>query len=206
MSDPSDSTDSSASLSKSEATALRIVTAATDRFLLDGYDDTTIAQVARDAGVANGTVLLHFGSKSQLATAAFTQQIADAVTNAAESLPDTDALGQLRHIAATLYEWYSSHQSIRSTLLREALFSEGPWSDRYAETVATTVSLFAAIIGDHKANGTLAADLDVGIAAEGTLADYLLVLLQGLRGTFDSAEEQADHFAALVSTRLGVAT
>ena len=53
-----------------DATRERILTAAADAFLERWYDDVTLAEVAKRAGVSGQTVINHFGGKEQLATAA----------------------------------------------------------------------------------------------------------------------------------------
>jgi AcrR family transcriptional regulator len=54
-----------------EATHERILSAAADAFLEDWYDAVTIAAIAKRAGVSGQTVINHFGSKEELATAAY---------------------------------------------------------------------------------------------------------------------------------------
>jgi AcrR family transcriptional regulator len=54
-----------------EATRERILTAAADIFLERWYDDVTLAEIAKHAGVSGQTVINHFGGKEQLATAAY---------------------------------------------------------------------------------------------------------------------------------------
>jgi AcrR family transcriptional regulator len=54
-----------------EATRERILSAAADAFLEHWYDDVTIAAVAKRAGVSGQTVVNHFGSKEELASAAY---------------------------------------------------------------------------------------------------------------------------------------
>ena len=54
-----------------EATHERILTAAADVFLGRWYDDVTLAELAKSAGVSGQTVINHYGGKEQLATAAF---------------------------------------------------------------------------------------------------------------------------------------
>ena len=54
-----------------EATRERILAAAADIFLERWYDDVTLAEVAKHAGVSGQTVINHFGGKEQLATAAY---------------------------------------------------------------------------------------------------------------------------------------
>jgi AcrR family transcriptional regulator len=53
-----------------EATRERILEAAAEAFLERWYDDVTIAEVAKRAGVSGQTVINHFGGKEQLAAAA----------------------------------------------------------------------------------------------------------------------------------------
>ena len=54
-----------------EATRERVLAAGADAFLEHWYDDVTIAAVAKRAGVSGQTVINHFGSKEQLATATY---------------------------------------------------------------------------------------------------------------------------------------
>jgi AcrR family transcriptional regulator len=54
-----------------EATRERILAAAADVFLERWYDDVTLAELAKQAGVSGQTVINHFGGKEQLATAAY---------------------------------------------------------------------------------------------------------------------------------------
>ena len=54
-----------------EATRERIVDAAAEAFLDGWYDDITLAEVAKRAGVSGQTVINHFGGKEGLAAAAY---------------------------------------------------------------------------------------------------------------------------------------
>ena len=53
-----------------DATRERILSAASEAFLERWYDDVTIAEVAKRAGVSGQTVINHFGGKDRLAAAA----------------------------------------------------------------------------------------------------------------------------------------
>jgi len=186
---------------KSQRTAARIAAAAGERFFANGYADTTIAEVASVAEVAVGTVMLHFGSKSELSTAAFADRIAAVVQQSVGGLADAKAsslTGELARFVEPIYSWYHANEAVAPDLLREALFAEGPWADHYARTVAATIEAFATICRRHEPDRT-----DVGLVAEGLLADYLIVLLRGLRGDFASVGAQVDRFTDLAGTRLG---
>ncbi len=51
---------------KAERTRARILTAALELFATDGYEKTTVAQIASAAGVTEMTFYRHFGTKDQL--------------------------------------------------------------------------------------------------------------------------------------------
>jgi AcrR family transcriptional regulator len=59
----------SSSGTRGARTRRTIVMAATRRFAADGFDETTLVDVAADAGVSGPTVAFHFGSKSGLLVA-----------------------------------------------------------------------------------------------------------------------------------------
>jgi AcrR family transcriptional regulator len=62
-----------------EATRERILTAAAEASLARWYDDVTLAEVAKRAGVSGQTVINHFGGKEQLAAAAH-QRVSEQIT------------------------------------------------------------------------------------------------------------------------------
>jgi len=63
-------------LAKGTATRQRILDAAVARFATQGFRDTTVAAVARDAGVTAPAVHSYFGSKHELFHAAFEYDVA----------------------------------------------------------------------------------------------------------------------------------
>jgi len=186
---------------KSQRTAARIAAAAGELFFTQGYAETTIAQVAAASEVATGTVMLHFGSKSELATAAFADRIAAIVQDSAAALEASPGESMREELAAfvrPIYAWYGRNAEVAPDLLREALFADGPWADHYGRTVAATVAVFAKICERHRPSLP-----DAALVGEGLLADYLIVLLRGLRGTFATIEDQVDRFSDLATTRVG---
>src|SRR5215469_1309592 len=66
----------SSPFAKGTATRQRILDAAVARFASQGFRDTTVAAVARDAGVTAPAVHQYFGSKQELFHAAFEYDVA----------------------------------------------------------------------------------------------------------------------------------
>jgi AcrR family transcriptional regulator len=63
------------SSAKGLATRDRILAAAINRFAAEGYQASSVAQIARDAGLTPPAVHAHFGTKDELFTAAFERDI-----------------------------------------------------------------------------------------------------------------------------------
>jgi AcrR family transcriptional regulator len=80
--------DASARLRRAAETRARIVDGAADRFLRDGYAETTIAQLARDAGVSVDTIYKGFGGKPGLVRAVYQRALEGAGTVPAEIRSD----------------------------------------------------------------------------------------------------------------------
>src|SRR5215468_2560978 len=78
-----------------------ILKAATRVFARNGYFNSKVADIARAADVADGTVYLYFKSKEEILRSIFDQNMADAI-NAARGLIQNvrDPREKLRHIAS----------------------------------------------------------------------------------------------------------
>ncbi|MFM9014705.1 MAG: TetR/AcrR family transcriptional regulator, partial [Gemmatimonadota bacterium] len=61
---------------RGDRTRAAIVQAATERFAARGFDATTLADVAADAGVSGPSVAFHFGNKDGLLAAVMDQYFA----------------------------------------------------------------------------------------------------------------------------------
>lgn len=179
-------------------TGERVLEVARVRFLRDGYDATTVRDIAADAGVATGTVLLHHGSKGQLAAAALAGALRPVVTAAADDLdPAGTPLDRITAAGGAILDWYVARSGIVGGLLRESLLTPG-----HAAVEARTVLLFARVLDEDRRAGRLPAALDVRLVAEGLAADHLHVLLQSLRSDEPEAGVPRRRFRALAGTRL----
>src|SRR5256885_16620289 len=77
-----------------------ILRAATEVFARNGYFNAKVADVARAAGVADGTVYLYFKSKEELLHSIFNRGVAAALEEARREIaPLADPREKLRRIA-----------------------------------------------------------------------------------------------------------
>lgn len=78
---------------QASATRSKIVVAATELFLRDGFVTTTMAMVGKEAGVAVQTLYLSFGNKTAILQAAFDQALRG--DESVQDLHQTDWFGQV---------------------------------------------------------------------------------------------------------------
>ena len=94
-------------MTATELTRQRLIRTALELFTTRGYHDTTTAQLAKKAGVAEGTIYRHFASKQQLVNELYraAQRWATKVVQEAARDPETNAArAQLTAVAHALLE------------------------------------------------------------------------------------------------------
>lgn len=184
-----------------QATRARLLAAAWSQFRTHGYAATTLASVARDAGVAVGTVCAHFPDKPALVAAAFHDELARVIADAWATLPGAPLDAQLAHLAARLYAWYADNPA-GLDLVRESTFATGAAAGPLGEQLHAFLDGVGALVTAAVERGELVADTPADLIARGFFADYLLVLIGGLRGDLGDAPEWRRSLSALIETRL----
>ena len=77
-----------------------ILRAATQVFARNGYFNSKVADIARAAGVADGTVYLYFKSKEEILHSIFDRKVGETISEARKELEDIqDPREKLRRIA-----------------------------------------------------------------------------------------------------------
>ena len=113
-------------------TRQRILDAARARFEQDGFEGASVREIAQEAGVAAGTVIMHFDGKAELLHAALFDELERALDEAlappAEGLPFAEALDA---VGARMFAAYTARPTLSRVLLKESLFAPAPWSERF---------------------------------------------------------------------------
>lgn len=168
----------SSSLSKGARTQARILEAAVERFGMNGFRPTSVAAIARDAGVSAAAPFAYWASKEALFDAAVD---ADAHAVVDELLARIDAgdptpwLTLVNRLLAILG---------RHPLARRVLAGQEPdVIDRVLELSAFTElrELLAALIAEEQATGVTRSDLDphrAAIGIESIVLSITMALLQ----------------------------
>jgi AcrR family transcriptional regulator len=118
------------------ATRARILDAARAALEAAGYEKTNLRAVAQAAGVSTGAILAHFRDKQDLLHTALFEDLERTWATARLTKKKRTLEQELTHIAATFFDYYAKRPALSRALLRESLFADPPWSERFAAQVA----------------------------------------------------------------------
>lgn len=168
--------------------------AAVALFAKQGYQDTTIEQIAREAHVSVPTVFKYFGSKQEIVLEMLNPEDPRALSEASDRmLAFSDPLDALCHLEQLLIE--HALQELPAAIWREvlpAILSGGnnTFSERYRQMNESLLTEISALLRKLQAAGKLRVDLDVDLAAY-LLNDYSH--LQLLRLTSQETMDMEAH-------------
>ncbi len=111
-------------MSKREQTRERILVAAWQLFETQGYQETSTRQIARQAGVADGTVFSHFETKLAILREGMLNQLATLSLQSKQQVGSSadDALKLGMQFANTYYGYYFSNINLSRALLKEVIW------------------------------------------------------------------------------------
>ena len=147
---------------RSQATTRRrLLDAAAACFALHGSSTTTIQMVAREAGIAAGTVYLHFADKDTLLQA-----------GAASTRTARTAAQDVRQRTEGLVRFADEHRDLASVLFDPANLG----TPAGADTLAFLVASQAAGLAEDRGRGWVRSEVDEEIAARALVGSLMLVL------------------------------
>lgn len=108
-------------LSGKAATQERILQAATALFLEQGYERTTVAEVAERAGVSRATVFWHFSDKAGLFREAFNRLVEPFRRSIEAGIDETDPELRLQELLTRYPSFIASHREAMEGFVRWAM-------------------------------------------------------------------------------------
>lgn len=172
---------------RKERTRAEILDAARAVIATKGFPATTARDVAAEAGVAVGTVFVHFPTMGGLAETILDDTVGAALERAHDGLPEGDLIDWLVHVSMTLYDAYRADPELSRQVLAGSLFeasADGPSRRRMAGfQVWVSEQVIAAV-----AAGRIP-PIDPREAFAGFFALYFGVLVAGLRGDLEPAAQ-----------------
>jgi AcrR family transcriptional regulator len=172
-------------VAKGERTRQAILEAAITRFGRDGYRATSVADIARDAGVGGTVAYTYFPGKESLFLAAVDEDAAGVIEAGLARLGDGLDAGWHADLLATLLASLDEHPLARRLLAG----LEPDVTDRVLGIPALEElrKAIAERLRSEQAAGTVRADLDVPALARGAVAIILSLLMAVVQVGGDAA-------------------
>lgn len=140
----------------------RIQSAARALFTKNGFENTTLREIARKAGVALGTLSLYADDKRDLVLLIFSEEIAALIERAAKvPRKDQSLADQLTAFFGEFYKEYARQPTLYRTLLRENLFyGKSTHSAGFKENVSRIVGCIESLVIAQQKAGRIPAGID----------------------------------------------
>lgn len=162
-----------------EATRALLLQTAARLVAAHGADAVTTRDVAREAGVAAGTVFAHFPDKSALFEALLAERIRRTLDAAFASAPE-GFVDRVVHVSGALYAGYDAEPELARALIAHTLFLSAPERPLAAE-LARFQAWFLLQLGEATLGGRLR-PVDPALAFGAFFSIYFGLLVAGLRG------------------------
>lgn len=183
-------------MTKGERTRRAILEAAINRFGSDGFRATSVADIARDAGVGGTLVYNYFPDKHQLFLDALDEDAAGVIHEGLTSvLPETGVPDWRQGLIFTLVAAVDGHPLARRVLAG----LEPDVTDRVLEIPALTElrKAVAERLRSEQAAGTVRADIDAGVVGSGIVSIVLSLLMSVVQLGTEAAATYAADVAAV---------
>src|SRR5947209_14361551 len=144
-----------------------ILRAATEVFARNGYFNSKVADIARAAGVADGTVYLYFKSKEEILHSIFDQNMADAIAAGRKLIAQLrDPREKLRRIATLHLERLGADRDLAVVFQVELRGSTKFMEEFSAAGFAEYLGLLRAIFEEGQRAGVFRKELNAKVAAK----------------------------------------
>lgn len=182
----------------------RVLRAALELFVRDGFEKTSTAAIARHAGVAQGTVFTIAPTKDRLALMACQDQLRETGAAALSAGRGIQGLaGQFTAIFEALYDFYAGHPELSGVLLKEQIFASAPDSGELQEQLMEDFFTgFGMLAAEAQARGELDRQVNIQDLITGVFGIYLLFLLALLNGRYPDRNDHRTAYQGALNTLL----
>jgi TetR/AcrR family fatty acid metabolism transcriptional regulator len=144
-----------------------ILRAATSVFAHNGYFNSKVADIAREAGVADGTVYLYFKSKEDILHSIFDRSVEEALDAARKQIERvSDPREKLRQIASLHLERLGADRDLAVVFLVELRGSTKFMVEFSAAGFAEYLTLIRSTFEEGQRAGIFRADLNANVVAK----------------------------------------
>ncbi len=176
-------------------TRRRILEAARKRFGSESFAATTMRAVAKDAGVAVGTLYTYFRDKVSIVEAISTESLTQETQRAFASLPDASLREQFAHVFTAFYEHHRKDMGLAAIALRELSMANDANSPLREQRFLELFMSLSNLVTEAQARGEIIAQVDPFDVAVNAFALHYFYLVGWLAGqpAFDPPEPHLER-------------
>lgn len=167
------------------ATGEAVLEAARAEFERVGFEAANIRAIAARAGVAPGTVIHHHGDKRELLHAALFADLDATLRGALAALGSGPLEAELVRLTRAVFRYYKKRPALSRTLLKEALFADPPWAQRFTGQVATVHAAIARLAQEAITRGELRDDVEPALLGVAYFSFFYFALIAWVQGGHD---------------------
>ena len=179
----------------------QILDAAVEVFAATGFHKSRVSDIAREAGVADGTIYLYFKSKDDVLISIFEEAMGEMIERAEAAIADLeDPLAQLNRLAVHHMENVEQNKTLAKVLQVELRLSNTFMKEYQPKRLRQYMDIIGRIIEEGRRRGVIRRDVDPRIvrrAIFGALDEIAMQWMLTPNPTYsltDSAAAVADVF------------
>ena len=190
----------------------QIVEAAVRVFARKGYFNSRVSDIAREAGIAAGTIYLYFDTKEEILITLFREKMAGFVATVRKAIAgESDAVAKLRRLVRLHFQILEDNPELAEVVQVELRQGQKLFRGPATQEIAAYFALIASVFEEGAAAGRFARDLPVKVATKmlfGAMDQMATSWVLGKRGyhLVDTADTVVDIFLQGAGSATGSAS
>ncbi|OGK87321.1 MAG: hypothetical protein A2W08_05045 [Candidatus Rokubacteria bacterium RBG_16_73_20] len=145
----------------------QIIEAAIRVFARSGYYNSRVSDIAREAGIAAGTIYLYFRTKDEILVTLFREKMAEWVALVREAIAgEPDSLAKIRKIVALHFRMIEGNPALAEVLQVELRQGHKFFRGASAQEVSAYFDVIADVLEDGVLAGQIRKELPVKVATK----------------------------------------
>ena len=145
----------------------QIIDAAIRVFARNGYYNSRVSDIAREAGIASGTIYLYFKTKDEILVTLFREKMAEWVAFVQREIAtEGDAVAKIRRLVALHFRVLESDPDLAEVVQVELRQGHKFFRGATAHEVSSYFALIGSILEEGIASGQIQRDVPVKIATK----------------------------------------
>jgi TetR/AcrR family fatty acid metabolism transcriptional regulator len=144
-----------------------IIDAAIRVFARNGYYNSRVSDIAREAGIASGTIYLYFRTKDEILVTLFREKMAEWVGHVRREIASQpDAIAKIRRLVALHFQVLESNPDLAEVVQVELRQGQKFFRGASAHEVSAYFELIASVLEEGVTGGQIRQDVPIKVATK----------------------------------------